>query len=293
MSQAIHIPTYEADRPSPWSGRVAPLPAPAPVGVERFGDDELLPPPPPLSEFVLYLWRREFPRGRAITIQPTMPDGCFDLLSVDAGEPYVMGPETVRADHSVPGGTVIVGVRLRPGVGARLFGPLASRLTDGGALVRDLDRSPGSGRISMLALGRTPAPYRPLIDALMPRIAAAAPDDGVAYGVAWLARHPAASVDHLCARLGWSPREVRRRFVAALGFGPKAMQRMLRFQRALSQARRAGATTPLARVAAAAGYADQAHMTREFRTLANTTPGSLLGGPFDPTIDPLLFQEAR
>lgn len=263
------------------------------LSLERFGDDELVPPPPALAEFVLYLWRREFPHGRTVTIQPTMPDGCFDVLAVDDGEPYVMGPETVRADHVVPGGTVIVGVRLRPGVGARLFGPVASRLTDGGAFARDLDRRPRSARQAMLAVGQTPSAHRPLIEALVPRIAAAAPDDGVAFGVVWLACHPAATVDDLCARLGWSPREVRRRFVAALGFGPKAMQRMLRFQRVLSEARRAGAAVTLSRIGAAAGYADQAHMTREFRALAHTTPGSLLGGPFDPTLDPMLLQGAR
>ena len=73
----------------------------------------------------------------------------------------------------------------------------------------------------------------------------------------------------------------------ALGFGPKAMQRMLRFQRALS-GRRAWPVATLSQLAASSGYADQAHMTREFRALAHTTPGSLLGGPFDPTLDPML-----
>jgi len=217
-----------------------------------------------------------------------MPDGCFDLLTVDDERPYLMGPETVRADHVVPGGTTIIGVRLRPGVGARLFGGVASHLVDGGAFLRDLGRSPGSSRRAALALGPTSAAHRPLIELLLPRILAATPNDGVAFGVDWLARHPAATVDELCARLGWSPREVRRRFTTALGFGPKVMQRMLRFQRSLTEARRAEAGTTLSRVAAAAGYADQAHMTREFRALANTTPGSLLGGPFDPTLDPML-----
>jgi AraC-like DNA-binding protein len=62
------------------------------------------------------------------------------------------------------------------------------------------------------------------------------------------------------------------------------MQRMLRFQRVLTQARHAGVPTTLSQVTAAAGYADQAHMTREFRALARATPGSLLGGPFDATL---------
>ena len=34
-------------------------------------------------------------------------------------------------------------------------------------------------------------------------------------------------------------------------------------------------------------------MTREFRALANTTPASLLAGPFDPTLDPMLLSEDR
>ena len=256
--------------------------------IQFFGDDEIVSPPPALAEFVLYLWRRDFPSSRAVTVQPTLPDGCFDLLTVDDGPAYLMGPETVRADHLVPGGTTIVGVRLRPGVGARLFGSVASRLVDGGANLHELGRAPGSARRAALALGPTSPAYRSLIEALLPRLVAAAPNDGVGFGVEWLARHPAATVDDLCARLGWSPREVRRRFTSALGFGPKVMQRMLRFQRALTEARRAGAATTLSHVAAAAGYADQAHMTREFRALAHTTPGALLGGPFDPTLDPML-----
>ena len=141
-----------------------------------------------------------------------------------------------------------------------------------------------SARREMLALGPTSAEHRPLIEALLPRIVAAAPNDGVGFGVAWLARHPAATVDDLCARLGWSPREVRRRFTAALGFGPKVMQRMLRFQRVLTEVRYARTVMKLSQVAAVAGYADQAHMTREFRALARATPGSLLGGPFDATL---------
>ena len=257
---------------------------------ERFGDDEFLPPPPALAEFVLYLWRREFPADRAVTVQPTLPDGCFDLLAVDDELPYLMGAETVRADHVVPGGTTIVGVRLRPGVGARLFGADASRLVDDGAFLHELGRSPRTARRVAPTLAPAADAYRPLIEALLPYVVAAAPNDGVAAGVDWLARHPAGTVDELCARLGWSPREVRRRFTAALGFGPKVMQRMLRLQRALAHARHALAAESLSRVAAAAGYADQAHMTREFRALTRTTPAALLRGPFDATLDPLLVR---
>ena len=71
-------------------------------GAERFGDDEYLPPPPALADFVLYLWMRKFPAGRAFTVQPTLPDGCFDLLAVDALVTYAFecaatSPESIPA----------------------------------------------------------------------------------------------------------------------------------------------------------------------------------------------------
>jgi len=50
------------------------------------------------------------------------------------------------------------------------------------------------------------------------------------------------------------------------------LERVLRFQRARRIAR---GTTSLALVAALAGYADQAHLSRECRGLAGTTPSDL------------------
>jgi AraC-like DNA-binding protein len=260
----------------------------ASFGVEELGDDRLTPPPAALAEYVLYFWRRRFPAGRRSVLQPTLPDGCVDLLAVNGGPSYLMGPETVRADHVVHGGTEIVGVRLRPGVGARLFGGLAAKLVDSGGFLHELGPARRVRSAAAAALAEVPGEHRRLMALLLPRMANAAPDDGVAAGIAWLARHPDATVDQLSRRLGWSPREIRRRFTAALGFGPKLMQRMLRFQRVLHEARVARRETTLSRVAAVAGYADQAHMTREFRALAFTTPAALLGGSFDSTIDPLL-----
>jgi AraC-like DNA-binding protein len=67
-------------------------------------------------------------------------------------------------------------------------------------------------------------------------------------------------------------RRLHRHCRAAVGYGPKMLERVLRFQRAIRIAR---ATGSLASVAAEAGYADQAHLTRESRRLAGTTPSDL------------------
>jgi len=84
-------------------------------------------------------------------------------------------------------------------------------------------------------------------------------------------RDPGARVDALAAEIGLSERQLRRRFHAAVGYGPKTLQRVLRFRRFL-----AGPREDLARAALEAGYADQPHLAREVARLAGTTPSRLI-----------------
>ncbi|MCX2729514.1 AraC family transcriptional regulator [Saccharopolyspora sp. NFXS83] len=80
-------------------------------------------------------------------------------------------------------------------------------------------------------------------------------------------------VEALAARLGWSRRPLVRRFHHQLGITPKAAARVLRFERAAELLARG--SRGLARVAADAGYADQAHLSREVRALTRWTPTQL------------------
>ncbi|HEX4705986.1 MAG TPA: helix-turn-helix transcriptional regulator, partial [Pseudonocardiaceae bacterium] len=77
-------------------------------------------------------------------------------------------------------------------------------------------------------------------------------------------------------RFGLSERQFRRRFVTAVGYGPKTLTSVLRLGRAMR--RLYDPTHRAADVAIAAGYADQPHMTREMRRLAGITPGELAAG---------------
>ncbi len=80
-------------------------------------------------------------------------------------------------------------------------------------------------------------------------------------------------------QLGWSARRLHRRFVDACGYGPKMLQRILRLQRVIRLARAAGgASLSLAGLTREAGFADQAHMNRDFRALTGFTPPDLLAG---------------
>ena len=60
----------------------------------------------------------------------------------------------------------------------------------------------------------------------------------IAAATLWLARHPAGRIADLCRLLEVGERRLRRRFAAAIGYGPKTFQRALRLQRVLAQAGR-------------------------------------------------------
>jgi AraC-like DNA-binding protein len=85
----------------------------------------------------------------------------------------------------------------------------------------------------------------------------------------------AVGVAQLCAELGCSRRHLAARFGDEVGLGPKAVARILRFQRALALLD--GGRASLAAVAAAGGFFDQPHFNREFRAMAGCTPGEYLG----------------
>ncbi|WP_291843558.1 helix-turn-helix domain-containing protein [Maricaulis sp.] len=92
---------------------------------------------------------------------------------------------------------------------------------------------------------------------------------GVRRLVEALQRVEASGLADLARLAGTSERTVGRRFERACGLTANDMVRIFRFHRA-REAIKAG--LPLTEVAADAGYADQAHMTRDFRRFAGITP---------------------
>ena len=71
-----------------------------------------------------------------------------------------------------------------------------------------------------------------------------------------------------------SQRQIERLFKTWLGMTPKYYQRILRTKKAVSFLKQHKSVS-LVDVALQFGFSDQAHMTREFRTIATTTPGQL------------------
>jgi AraC-like DNA-binding protein len=90
--------------------------------------------------------------------------------------------------------------------------------------------------------------------------------------VALLAR--GAEVHRVARAVGTSERSLHRELVRWSGLAPKPLARILRMQRCLAALRAGG--VPLAVLAPTLGYADQAHMTRELKTLAGVTPRQVM-----------------
>lgn len=81
-------------------------------------------------------------------------------------------------------------------------------------------------------------------------------------------------VSWLAGELATSERTLRRRFDTHFGYGPKTLDRILRYQRFLRLAEQAKDGSG-AELALEAGYADQPHLVRESRRLARHSPGEM------------------
>lgn len=92
----------------------------------------------------------------------------------------------------------------------------------------------------------------------------------------------AESVAEMCDATGMTPRTLQRWFATHVGLPPRRYLRLLRFQRAFETA---PGQPSLAGHAAEQGFADQAHMAREFRALSGVSAGAARDkarGPFLP-----------
>jgi hypothetical protein len=233
-----------------------------------------------LRELVACVWTgvtraSDDPRGRVL------PDGCIDVVWMPGREPFVAGPDRSPKPEG-PAGRRVVGIRFRPGTAPSLLGVPAAALTDERPALRDVWPRGEARALEEELAGATSveAAMASLEAALCRRLAVARePDPSVrelVHGIEERVRAGARGLRFAEAPVG--ERQLRRRFVAAVGYGPKTFERIARFQRFLRLARSpAGRRIGLAQLAARAGYADQAHLGRECQRLAGLPPRGLLG----------------
>jgi AraC-like DNA-binding protein len=233
---------------------------------------EEAPPPADLREVVACVWLRVVRGADAGRASPIVPDGCGDLLVHDDAPPVVAGPDATTRWVGFDDGTVIAGVRFRPGGIRTVFGCSATAILGRTVLLSDLAGG-ATGLHDRLLLARTVRQRQRLLVEWIREAAGgrSAIDRRVRAACRRLTRDPRLEVGTLTDRVDWNPRTMHRDFLAACGYGPKHFQRIMRIQRAI-RASHDRSHEALAGVALAAGYADQAHMTRDFRDITGFTP---------------------
>jgi AraC-like DNA-binding protein len=233
------------------------------------------PAPARLRHAIACLWAQVTPDGGPDRDALVLPDACTDLIWEPGRGAFVAGPDTGPVRTVMKAGTLIIGVRFRPSAGGPALGVPLSELRDQRVDLEDLRRIDARRLPGSLDPGTAAIRALDLAAALV----ADGDPDPAATRAAVLLADPRARAEDVAADVGLSMRQLRRRCHAVVGYGPKTLQRVLRFRRFVDRID-AGppsgqAAHDLAALAAQAGYADQAHLTRECRALAGLTPAAL------------------
>jgi AraC-like DNA-binding protein len=241
--------------------------------------DERL-PLPALAGRVRTVWIQR--TGSAPVLQRNLPSGGVELKCPIGATPWLIGPLTRAKAELLPPHLIMVGARFWPGAASPLLGQPADELVD-----QIVPFGDGRGAAAELParLAAAPGPdaaLRLLQHDLVRRLARTPPPDAlVAAAVRRLMPWRPTGIGPLTEDLAISESQLRRRFLAEVGIGPKSLQRTLRFQGYLALAQAATQISRVADLAAEVGYADHAHLGRECLRLTGLTPRDLLGGAID------------
>lgn len=250
---------------------------------------EVQPTPALRAHVRRFWWLSDASRLAGRPPERIVPDGRMEII-VHLGPPFTReeGPRAGRQPRAILAGQLRAPLLLRPGPTIELFAirlhPWGARSLLGVDPTGLLDRLPpldevvgadadrlgealaaapsGAARVAaaerwcLARLSRARLPPLPVVQA----VRAALAGDG-AVGVGGLARH-----------VGWGPRRLERAFREHVGLAPRPLLSIGRVQRVLAELRRTP-WSPLAGLAPAHGFVDQAHLTREFRRWVGTTPG--------------------
>ena len=249
------------------------------------------PPIAPLRPFVRLLWAGFTPAPPSVcpVREHVLPTGHMHLALRWGGQPLHLFRDPQDTAGYFPGDAVVggarfghyakeagapgwsVGVQLAPGAAGALLGTSAQDLAERHTPLADVCGASATDLQHRLQEQHGPeACLRVLECWLLARLSNSVRGLHPAVAAALASLHGGAQVQQAVAASGLSHRHLIAHFREATGLAPKQHARVLRLQAAL-----AGLDTPglqPAGIAADAGFADQAHFTREFRDLTGVTP---------------------
>jgi len=235
-------------------------------------------PLPQLQPNFQCIWTSVLPVQHSSDIA-VLPDGCVDIIW-RADRLLVVGPDITAARPDLPPGAHVIGARFQPGAARHWLGLPLSEIVGQSVELADLQGSWAKGFANRMEDAQSPerraqAFQEQLMQAPRPP---AGPDRGASeiFRLAAMSmRDEGRTVTCMRKRLDISPRTLLRHCRDHFGYGPKTLERILRFQHFLSLARQ-DHNVGLVMLAMDAGYADQAHLAREVRALCGMTATALL-----------------
>ncbi|MDF7777562.1 AraC family transcriptional regulator [Sphingomonas sp. AOB5] len=219
-----------------------------------------LPLPPELDGFVAAVWTLSANSPDWIEHEAT-PDGCIELIRRHTGRSiwreeqpalFVTGLAQATAKLRFSGDVSFTAIKLWPWAWHALGGAPCPGFADGW-------RGIAADDPLTALLPETGDPVPGLVRAF----------DGIALPPIAAVR-TAESVAEITRHTGLPHRSLQRLFARDFGMPPRSYLRILRFRDALIEVQ--SSADPLADAAAATGYADQAHMARDFKALAGLAP---------------------
>lgn len=228
-----------------------------------------------LARWVECAWAAQ--SGRETDEHRVPPDGCLDIVYIRGTGVRAVGTMTVEQRFRFPAGTLTAGVRFHPGMAPAFLGVAAGELTDRQAALEDLWRGRARELERRLDDARSIQEcMRLLLGSLRAPAKAPGPEGTPVERAIEAIRHANgdADLDWAAGQANLSARQFRRRCREESGLTPKQLCRVLRFRLASRLAAGAGERPQWSRIAAEAGYFDQAHLIRDWRLLTGHTPGA-------------------
>ncbi|QOY91016.1 helix-turn-helix transcriptional regulator [Paludibaculum fermentans] len=238
-------------------------------------------PSPALSAAVDCYWSLEGSGDGSV--QPILPDGHCEAVFhlADPPQRLLSGGTAARQPRGLWIGQMESSVLLQPGPRLRVFGirfrPAGAWMLTGWhqaettGHILPLDDVWGAQLGELLGNARGTAERIAVADRFLP----ARLRKPVPAMVEAALRQPRLRVEEIARQAGCSRRQLERLFQAQVGLSPKSWTRIRRMQHSL-HLRRLHPGWNWARIAAEAGYFDQAHMNSDYLSLAGAPPARLV-----------------
>jgi AraC-like DNA-binding protein len=255
-------------------------------------DYQMLAPPPALEPFVDCLWLLSSPANPEAPPEVVLPDGKTELI-VNFGDTFtkseggtfkpqahvVMSGQLTERILLKPTGTIgLVSARFKPAGAARFFALDYEAIVDRVITFADYEPKVAAALLTTIeACSTHEARLEALQQFLESRLIEELQDDVfVRQACEYIVQSEGGySVQELVKLIGFSERQLVRKFKKNVGLPPKTLSRIMRFQKFLALTK----TTPnltLSDAALACDYYDQSHFIRDFTRFSGMSPQTYL-----------------